>query len=51
MAELAAAGLSNRQIAERLWVSRKTVEAQLTAVYLKLGHSDRAALGTQLSGG
>jgi DNA-binding CsgD family transcriptional regulator len=48
-AELAAAGLTNRQIAERLWVSRKTVETQLSAVYLKLGNNDRTALSSLLT--
>ncbi len=48
VAELAAAGLTNRQIAEQLWVSRKTIEAQLGAVYQKLGTSDRTALAPLL---
>ena len=48
VAELAAAGLTNRHIAEQLWVSRKTVEAQLGAVYQKLGISDRTALTSLL---
>ena len=48
VAELAATGLTNRQIAEQLWVSRKTVEAQLGAVYQKLGKSDRTALAPLL---
>jgi DNA-binding CsgD family transcriptional regulator len=48
-AELAAGGLTNRQIAERLWLSRKTVETQLGAVYLKLGNNDRTALSSLLT--
>jgi DNA-binding NarL/FixJ family response regulator len=41
---LVAAGLRNAQIAERLDVSEKTVRNQLTAVYAKLGVSDRMQL-------
>lgn len=51
VAELAAAGLSNRAIAEQLWVTVKTVELHLTSSYKKLGlHSRRelaAALGLE----
>lgn len=45
-AELAARGLSNREVAETLWVTRKTVEFHLRNVYAKLGISSR----TDLSG-
>ncbi len=41
VARLAADGLSNVQIAQRLFVTRKTVESQLSAVYRKLGVSSR----------
>ena len=45
IAALAAAGLTNRQIAERSFVSPKTVEANLARVYRKLGIRTRAELG------
>ncbi|MEV6759883.1 LuxR C-terminal-related transcriptional regulator [Streptomyces sp. NPDC051105] len=41
---LAAAGLSNRQIAERLTLSVRTVGNHLYSAYTRLGGSDRAAL-------
>lgn len=41
VAELVLRGLSNREIALRLHVTRKTVETHLTAVYRKLGISRR----------
>ncbi|MET7571466.1 LuxR C-terminal-related transcriptional regulator [Streptomyces sp. NPDC005492] len=41
---LAAAGLSNRQIAERLTLSVRTVGNHLYSAYSRLGASDRAAL-------
>ncbi len=48
IAELAASGLSNRQIAERAFVSVKTVEANLTRTYRKLGIRSRAGLAMAL---
>jgi DNA-binding NarL/FixJ family response regulator len=45
IAELAAAGLTNRVIAERAFVSPKTVEANLARVYRKLDVHSRAQLG------
>ena len=45
VAELAAAGLTNKTIAERLFVSPKTVEGNLARVYRKLGIRSRAELG------
>jgi DNA-binding CsgD family transcriptional regulator len=45
---LAAAGRSNREIAQELFVTVKTVEAHLTNSYRKLGISSRDALGTHL---
>jgi DNA-binding NarL/FixJ family response regulator len=44
VALLAAAGFSNRQIAERLLLSHRTVGAHLRQVFPKLGVSSRAAL-------
>ncbi len=48
IAELAAAGLSNREIADRAFVSVKTVEANLTRVYRKLGVRSRVGLARAL---
>jgi DNA-binding CsgD family transcriptional regulator len=48
VAELAAAGRTNRQIAEALFVTRKTVDSHLRGVYRKLGTSVRAELGALL---
>ena len=45
VAELAAAGLTNRDVAAKLFVSAKTVEANLTQIYRKLGIRTRAELG------
>jgi DNA-binding CsgD family transcriptional regulator len=48
VAELAAAGNSNPQIAQALFVTRKTVEAHLRSVYAKLDISSRASLAAAL---
>jgi DNA-binding NarL/FixJ family response regulator len=48
IASLAADGLSNPEIAARVFVSRKTVEANLARAYRKLGISSRAQLGKAL---
>ena len=48
-ATLAAEGLRNREIAERLFVSPKTVEAILGRAYRKLGIRSRAELGRALA--
>jgi DNA-binding NarL/FixJ family response regulator len=47
----AAAGASNRDIAERQGVSVRTVETHLQRAYTKLGTSSRAELGAALHGG
>lgn len=44
VADLAASGLTNREIAARLYVSPRTVSAHLYRVYPKLGVASRAAL-------
>src|SRR5207253_3824245 len=48
VAELAAAGLKNREIAAKLFMSPRTVEANLARVYRKLGIRSRAELGARL---
>jgi DNA-binding NarL/FixJ family response regulator len=50
IAELAAAGLSNPEIARQVFVSRKTVESNLARVYRKLGISSRVQLERALGG-
>jgi len=50
VAELAAAGRTTRQIADELFISVKTVEANLTRIYRKLAVSNRAELSTLLAG-
>jgi len=48
VAELAAAGRSNKEIAAELFMGLSTVEAHLSRVYRKLGIRSRASLGPQL---
>jgi DNA-binding CsgD family transcriptional regulator len=48
VARLAAQGQTNRVIADTLFVSPKTVEANLARVYRKLGISSRAELGAAM---
>jgi DNA-binding NarL/FixJ family response regulator len=50
IAELAAEGLTNREVAETLWVTRKTVEFHLSSVYAKLGIASRTGLPRALAG-
>lgn len=50
VAELAAEGMANRQIAETLWVTRKTVEFHLRNVFVKLGIKSRAGLNDVFNG-
>jgi DNA-binding CsgD family transcriptional regulator len=45
VARLASAGLTNKEVAERAFMSPKTVEANLARVYDKLGIHSRAELG------
>jgi DNA-binding NarL/FixJ family response regulator len=48
IAELAADGRSNREIAGELFVSERTVEANLTRAYRKLGVRSRTELARRL---
>lgn len=49
VAELAAGGLTNREVAAALFVSAKTVEANLARIYRKLGIRSRAELGARMN--
>ncbi|WP_197048723.1 AAA family ATPase [Streptosporangium roseum] len=49
IAQLAASGLSNKQIAERLYLSHRTVGAHLYRIFPKLGVTSRAGLRDALS--
>lgn len=48
VAELAASGLTNKDVAASLFISPKTVEANLAKAYRKLGIRSRAELGARL---
>lgn len=50
IAHLAATGMTNRQIGERLYLSHRTVGAHLYRVFPKLGVASRAGLRDALSG-
>jgi DNA-binding NarL/FixJ family response regulator len=49
VAELAAAGMTNREVAQVTFMSAKTVEAHLASVYRKLGIRSRAQLGASVA--
>jgi DNA-binding CsgD family transcriptional regulator len=49
VAELAAAGLTNHEVAKAAFVTTKTVEANLARVYRKLGIHSRAELGARIA--
>jgi DNA-binding CsgD family transcriptional regulator len=51
VAKLAASGMTNRQIAQSLFVTLKTVEAHLSAAYDKLDIGSRRELAGALDGG
>lgn len=46
---MATEGLSNREISEALFLTRRTVEMHLTGAYRKLGVSDRGDLPEALA--
>ena len=48
VAQLAAGGLTNREIAQSLFVTSRTIEAHLTQTYLKLAITSREQLTTAL---
>src|SRR5690606_27270162 len=50
IAQLSASGMTNRDVAAALFVSPKTVEANLTRIYRKLGIHSRAELGRVMGG-
>jgi len=50
VARLVAAGSSNKEIAERLAITERTVKAHLTAVFEKLGLRDRLQLSLIING-
>ena len=49
IAELAADGLTNREIAQTLFVTDRTVEGHLTNVFTKLGVRSRTSLPAALT--
>ncbi len=49
VAELAATGMTNRDVAAALFISPKTVEANLSRIYRKLEIRSRAELGRRMS--
>ncbi len=51
VAELAASGLSNQEVAERAFLTVKGVEANLTRAYRKLGIRSRTGLSRALREG
>ena len=48
VAELAATGMTNREVAAALFISPKTVEANLARIYRKLEIRSRAELGSHV---
>jgi ATP/maltotriose-dependent transcriptional regulator MalT len=48
VAELVASGMTNRDVAAALFISAKTVEANLSRIYRKLGIHSRAELGAHI---
>src|SRR5581483_959185 len=50
VAELVAAGKSNREVAGELVISVRTVESHLRSIYAKVGVSSRTQLAVRLAG-
>ncbi len=50
IAEMAASGLTNREIGQRLYLSHRTVGSHLYRIFPKLGISARNELGVALTG-
>jgi DNA-binding NarL/FixJ family response regulator/tetratricopeptide (TPR) repeat protein len=50
IAQLVAGGLTNRAVAETLFLSEKTIESHLAGAFVKLGVRTRQALGAALAG-
>jgi DNA-binding CsgD family transcriptional regulator len=50
VARMAATGMTNREIAQALFVTARTVETHLTHAYPKLGIVSREDLGAALAG-
>ena len=44
IADLVATGLSNREVADRLFISKRTVDAHVEHIFSKLGISSRVQL-------
>jgi DNA-binding CsgD family transcriptional regulator len=51
IAQLAARGLSNREIGQRLYLSHRTISSHLYRIFPKLGITSRAQLDAALAGG
>jgi DNA-binding CsgD family transcriptional regulator len=50
VAKLVAEGLTNRQIAERVFISRHTVDFHLRSIFRKVGVASRVELARQVIG-
>lgn len=50
VASLVASGLSNKEVADRLSISERTVKAHLSAIFEKLGLRDRLQLSVTVNG-
>jgi len=50
VARLIANGASNKEIADRLVITERTVKAHLTAIFEKLGVRDRLQLSLRVNG-